>query len=78
MALHHGSGVSPCKRARGRSVGVRLGRGEALADILASSNQVAEGVACLLMGAPGLGAEEQVAAWLCWAASCPHATVFFA
>ncbi len=27
-----------------RSVGVRLGRGEALADILASSNQVAEGV----------------------------------
>jgi hypothetical protein len=26
-------------------VGVRLGRGEALADILASSNQVAEGVA---------------------------------
>ena len=29
---------------RCRSVGVRLGRGEALADILASSNQVAEGV----------------------------------
>ena len=27
-----------------RSVGVRLGKGEALADILASSNQVAEGV----------------------------------
>ena len=28
-----------------RSVGVRLGKGEALADILASSSQVAEGVA---------------------------------
>ncbi len=28
-----------------RSVGVRLGRGDALADILASSSQVAEGVA---------------------------------
>ena len=31
--------------SRNRSVGVRLGRGEALADILASSSQVAEGVA---------------------------------
>ncbi|CAK0787504.1 hypothetical protein CVIRNUC_010724 [Coccomyxa viridis] len=30
--------------SRNRSVGVRLGQGEALADILASSNQVAEGV----------------------------------
>lgn len=28
-----------------RSVGVRLGKGEALAEILASSSQVAEGVA---------------------------------
>ena len=34
------SGWQPCS-----SVGVRLGRGEALPDILASSNQVAEGVA---------------------------------
>lgn len=32
-------------RVRYRSVGVRLGKGEALADILASSSQVAEGVA---------------------------------
>ena len=31
--------------SRNRSVGVRLGRGEALKDILASSSQVAEGVA---------------------------------
>ena len=31
--------------SRNRSVGVRLGRGERLADILASSSQVAEGVA---------------------------------
>lgn len=31
--------------SRNRSVGVRLGRGEKLADILASSSQVAEGVA---------------------------------
>lgn len=31
--------------SRNRSVGVRLGRGEALPDILASSSQVAEGVA---------------------------------
>jgi glycerol-3-phosphate dehydrogenase (NAD+) len=31
--------------SRNRAVGVRLGRGEALADILASSSQVAEGVA---------------------------------
>ncbi|BDA41583.1 Glycerol-3-phosphate dehydrogenase [NAD(P)+] [Coccomyxa sp. Obi] len=31
--------------SRNRSVGVRLGKGEALADILASSSQVAEGVA---------------------------------
>ena len=31
--------------SRNRSVGVRLGRGEALSDILASSSQIAEGVA---------------------------------
>jgi glycerol-3-phosphate dehydrogenase (NAD+) len=31
--------------SRNRSVGIRLGRGESLADILASSTQVAEGVA---------------------------------
>ena len=31
--------------SRNRSVGVRLGKGEALADILASSSQIAEGVA---------------------------------
>jgi glycerol-3-phosphate dehydrogenase (NAD+) len=31
--------------SRNRAVGLRLGRGEALADILASSSQVAEGVA---------------------------------
>ena len=31
--------------SRNRSVGVRLGQGEQLADILASSSQVAEGVA---------------------------------
>ena len=31
--------------SRNRAVGVRLGRGEALADILGSSSQVAEGVA---------------------------------
>jgi len=47
-----GSFSQPCSehlpswpRAARRSVGVRLGRGEALADILASSNQMAEGVA---------------------------------
>lgn len=31
--------------SRNRTVGVRLGRGEKLSDILASSSQVAEGVA---------------------------------
>ena len=33
-----------CSRTICRSVGVRLGRGEALTEILASSSQVAEGV----------------------------------